>query len=666
MEYADDGSLSQLIWPKWSGIALKEIKVPLSVVSDTSQSTRNDYAITSVKLTSAMSRVSQSNIKVLRGPEILNLGLSNTAEPVYPSPKFTCDISGSKPETEDALSPPLLLPEDVIWRVALDISRGLRHLHRLGVVHRDIKPENILLSKSADHLQTLCGPQSDLQSGRSSWEGIDKDNGRQQKRPYHPEVSEMQIYYIKPQRFTNLSRQEDGFVAYASVVPPDQPTTVNDDVEDDATIHPLKAEARRRRQAAYLRAGPSPPSSSSITTSTSSSSSSSLLMGTAELLRQRIYQRAMISDFGEARMGVKHQLASRPSPSEKQSQDIHKIESVGTLLYMAPELLDYHINAKNQSISPPADEFACDIWALGITLYNLAYACYPFDSESKTVEGVRNSIGDGSLRFPAFDTMCSFGNNTTPTTSENSSYIHIRSGALRELLRRLLSLRPSSRPSIDDVVDYCQNALRSITKVHASNTLNLPKDVKPFSPTSPVTASLSSALSHPSPATTSLIISKTPPASITSTALVSWKEPNSKLTTSSNVPLAEDTSVTDRIGEVVKEANRNIYTSIAATVTIMAVIMTEMLRFILSKGTPSASAIRLLSVIILLGLYIAFISHATTSLPGKSLVLVQQQASAERDTALATIRSIEPRHIKISFFILAGLILLTELILSIK
>lgn len=38
-----------------------------------------------------------------------------------------------------------VLTEEMIWRLFLDVCRGLRHLHSRGILHRDLKPSNILL-----------------------------------------------------------------------------------------------------------------------------------------------------------------------------------------------------------------------------------------------------------------------------------------------------------------------------------------------------------------------------------------------------------------------------------------------------------------------------------------------------------------------------------------
>jgi len=47
---------------------------------------------------------------------------------------------------------PQYMSEDQIWWVFIGMCLGLRHLHRSGVIHRDLKPENLLLSSEIDAL----------------------------------------------------------------------------------------------------------------------------------------------------------------------------------------------------------------------------------------------------------------------------------------------------------------------------------------------------------------------------------------------------------------------------------------------------------------------------------------------------------------------------------
>lgn len=44
------------------------------------------------------------------------------------------------------------LPEQVVWRILLQMCKGLAALHDTGIIHRDIKPANIFLCDK-DHLK---------------------------------------------------------------------------------------------------------------------------------------------------------------------------------------------------------------------------------------------------------------------------------------------------------------------------------------------------------------------------------------------------------------------------------------------------------------------------------------------------------------------------------
>lgn len=38
------------------------------------------------------------------------------------------------------------LAEETVWKVFIDLSLGLEHMHRMNFIHRDLKPLNIFIT----------------------------------------------------------------------------------------------------------------------------------------------------------------------------------------------------------------------------------------------------------------------------------------------------------------------------------------------------------------------------------------------------------------------------------------------------------------------------------------------------------------------------------------
>ena len=104
---------------------------------------------------------------------------------------------------------------------------------------------------------------------------------------------------------------------------------------------------------------------------------------------------------------------------------------IGTPYYMSPELF------KNRPYS-----YKSDIWALGCVLYELCNLRHAFDAQS--INGLAMKILRGS--YPAIN--------------------NIYSKNLRDLITKMLSIKPSQRPTIVDVLN------KAFVKKYVVNYLN--------------------------------------------------------------------------------------------------------------------------------------------------------------------------------------------------
>jgi len=428
---------------------------------------------------------------------------------VYPSPTIISRLPRLEQERlrYDSRTWPLLLPETLVWRIFIDVALGLRHLHRLGVVHRDVKPENILLTS----LQTERVDKRSRRTGGAVEAELEQEMGFFYRNPIaiiQEKLRASANQHDDDKRFSELV-SSDGFavdediatsrlldadvssardalsnVAFAllesePLLSPKEARLAGCTPEyieaaqvaekivqhigpdiDDPNEHPVKREQRRRRRMRQI--------------AELAQTHPDLMMP----MRVAMYHRAVLSDFGEsqAARGLRPRGTRSRVREPASSSDLAPLESdiadhqhrgrTGTLLYLAPELLDlYMLLSPSSSGAPGAteaadsesnfasnlaalatstlDEFAVDVWALGVTLYALAYGSFPFDSQEGDAFHQRRAIGNGVLQFPPFEAAGMDDSDETPC---------VRSRDLRKVISLMLQLDPSKRPTISELL----------------------------------------------------------------------------------------------------------------------------------------------------------------------------------------------------------------------
>lgn len=135
-------------------------------------------------------------------------------------------------------------------------------------------------------------------------------------------------------------------------------------------------------------------------------------------------ERAVVIDFGLAAEDKSQEQLGQESMFAMSLTKSH--ETVGTLLYMAPEQLQGH-----RELTP-----AVDVWALGVTLYECLTGRSPFSAASM----VQSQKNIGSAQYPAAETL----NPDIPPQ-------------LAALTRDCIQLEPQQRPTMEEVIERLEN-----------------------------------------------------------------------------------------------------------------------------------------------------------------------------------------------------------------
>ncbi|PKI85189.1 non-specific serine/threonine protein kinase [Malassezia vespertilionis] len=136
----------------------------------------------------------------------------------------------------------------------------------------------------------------------------------------------------------------------------------------------------------------------------------------------------VLMDFGST---IRARVAIRSRKEAIAHQDLAAERS--SMPYRAPELFD----VKTDTV---LDE-KVDIWALGCTLYAMAYLHSPFETPSTEGGSLALAVTNGAYKFP-----------------EQDPY----SAATRAIIQRCLTTDPAARPSIEEVIAMTTNALNTL------------------------------------------------------------------------------------------------------------------------------------------------------------------------------------------------------------
>ncbi|KAM9992111.1 hypothetical protein ACTFIZ_012754 [Dictyostelium cf. discoideum] len=164
----------------------------------------------------------------------------------------------------------------------------------------------------------------------------------------------------------------------------------------------------------------------------------------------------MISDFGTCdTIGPLESLVTPPLFKN----NIKRTGNTGTIEYLAPELLQKGVNGEYNS---DYDE-KCDIWSLGILLYQMAYGSLPY-----RYSGDPFIDEDPNRNLPSLiDEIAGFSNNRLIFPQ-----IPQRSRDLKDMITILLRAKPHERPTISQILST--HFIQSKTKHYTINPIHLP------------------------------------------------------------------------------------------------------------------------------------------------------------------------------------------------
>jgi serine/threonine kinase 16 len=146
-------------------------------------------------------------------------------------------------------------------------------------------------------------------------------------------------------------------------------------------------------------------------------------------------------------------IAPSPTPITSRSLALQVQDTAAehsTMPYRAPELFD----VKTDSII----DTKVDIWSLGCTLYACLVGKSPFEARSDETGGSLSiCVLGGDWRFP--DEGPQRGKQKAPVPAPGDEAI---SDAVKDVVRRCLTLEPSERPDVDELIAVVEEVLAGL------------------------------------------------------------------------------------------------------------------------------------------------------------------------------------------------------------
>lgn len=124
-----------------------------------------------------------------------------------------------------------------------------------------------------------------------------------------------------------------------------------------------------------------------------------------------------------------------------------------TMPYRAPELFD----VKTGSII----DTKVDIWSLGCTLYACLVGKSPFEARSEETGGsLSMCVLGGDWRFPDEKSGASKGKAKSGESEDSSKNDELAiSAPVKDIVRRCLTVEPSERPDIDELIELMKGVI---------------------------------------------------------------------------------------------------------------------------------------------------------------------------------------------------------------